>query len=178
MITTNKIPQGQLNTEVSQTITNGVTNKAPSEDAVFDALAPKIIGIGYFDMTSFNPLDLTIYYSNPINNMTWASSPSGRHGSCDVNSNNHRHKVIFWNNGSLGSNQSCTLTLHNQTQVTSEILSTLVFLNVANNTYSFTSTLDFNVGDLYYFTLETPAYTVNPTTIFTQIISQFSLSQE
>jgi len=41
MITTNKIPIGQLDSEVSQTITNGVTNKAPSEDAVFDALALK-----------------------------------------------------------------------------------------------------------------------------------------
>jgi hypothetical protein len=38
MITNNKIPIGQVESEVSQTITNGVTNKAPSEDAVFDAL--------------------------------------------------------------------------------------------------------------------------------------------
>lgn len=38
MITTNKIPTGQVESEVSQTITNGVTDKAPSEDAVFDAL--------------------------------------------------------------------------------------------------------------------------------------------
>jgi hypothetical protein len=173
MITTNKIPLGQLESEVSQTITNGVINKAPSEDAVFDGLAPKLIGVGYFDMTSFNPLDATTYYSNPINNMTWASSPSGRHGSCDVNSNNHRHKVIFWNNGAVGSAQAGTLTIHNLTQSTSEVLSTGVFLNQANNTYSFTSTLDFNAGNLYYFTFETPTYSVNPTTIFSQIISQF-----
>lgn len=42
MITNNKIPRTQLESEVSQTITNGVTNKAPSEDAVFDALTLKL----------------------------------------------------------------------------------------------------------------------------------------
>ena len=36
-----------LTSQVSQTITNGVTDKAPSEDAVFDALALKQDSIGY-----------------------------------------------------------------------------------------------------------------------------------
>lgn len=170
--------------KVADSITNGVTTIAPSQNAVFDALAlkadsssvnSKIIGVGYFDMTSFNPLDATTYYSNPINNLTWTSVLNIRYGSCDVNSNNHRHKIIFWDNGVLGSAQTSTITLHNQTQGTSEVLSTAILLDSATNTYSFTSTLDFNAGDLYYFTLETGAFTTNPTTIFTQIISQFLL---
>ncbi len=36
-----------LTSQVSQSITNGVTDKAPSEDAVFDALALKQDSIGY-----------------------------------------------------------------------------------------------------------------------------------
>lgn len=39
-----KLQPDQLNvssTNITQTITNGVTDKAPSEDAVFDALAGK-----------------------------------------------------------------------------------------------------------------------------------------
>ena len=45
MITTNKIPIGQVESEVSQTITLGVINTAPSEDAVFDALALRSLNI-------------------------------------------------------------------------------------------------------------------------------------
>ena len=181
---TNSTSNAYADGKVADSITNGVTTIAPSQNAVFDALAlkadsssvnSKIIGVGYFDMTSFNPLDATTYYSNPINNLTWTSVLNIRYGSCDVNSNNHRHKIIFWDNGVLGSAQTSTITLHNQTQGTSEVLSTAILLDSATNTYSFTSTLDFNAGDLYYFALETGAFTTNPTTIFTQIISQFLL---
>jgi len=38
---------------VSQTITNGVTNKAPSEDAVFDALAPLLVSSKIFMYRNF-----------------------------------------------------------------------------------------------------------------------------
>jgi len=71
MITTNKISQGQLNSEVSQTITNGVTDKAPSEDAVFDALAlksPYPVAEWYSDATAISPADGGVYYSGRINN--------------------------------------------------------------------------------------------------------------
>tara|TARA_R110000868_G_scaffold47737_2_gene156071 strand:- start:182 stop:721 length:540 start_codon:yes stop_codon:yes gene_type:complete len=69
MITTNKIPQGQLNSEVSQTITNGVTNKAPSEDAVFDALALKANNLQQVTLIILggSPADgLTYFHGRPV----------------------------------------------------------------------------------------------------------------
>jgi len=136
-------------------------------------LDTKLIGVGYFDMTSFNPLDATLYYSNPINNLTWAAGPSGRHGLCDVTSDNQRHKIIFWNNGTLGTGQQSTLTFHNLTQLTSEVLSTTILLNSVNNAYYIDSTLAMSPGDLYYYTLDTATFATNPTVIFTQFTTQF-----
>jgi hypothetical protein len=55
-------------TEVSQTITNGVTTKAPSEDAVFDALALKSgVIMTFFPAAQANLNDATTYYfgTNP-----------------------------------------------------------------------------------------------------------------
>jgi hypothetical protein len=134
----------------------------------------RVVDVGYFDMTSFNPLDATLYYSNPINNLTWSAGPSGRHGSCDATSTIQKHKIIFWNNGVLGNAVASTLRFHNSTQGTSEVLSTAVFLNAVNNAYYFSSALSFNPSDLYYYTLETGTFpTANPTVIFTQAIPKF-----
>jgi len=46
-----------LTSQVSQSITNGVTDKAPSEDAVFDALALKQDSIGYTAENTSNKSD-------------------------------------------------------------------------------------------------------------------------
>jgi len=42
---------------ISQTVTNGVTTKAPSEDAVYDAIASAVSGAGYVTVTGTDTLD-------------------------------------------------------------------------------------------------------------------------
>jgi hypothetical protein len=82
MITTNKIPIGQVESEVSQTITNGVINKAPSEDAVFDALALKLnLSDAPYDISAYRKTGVATierWYNNSINATALTTFAAGK----------------------------------------------------------------------------------------------------
>ena len=168
MITTNKIPQGQLNSEVSQTITNGVTDKAPSEDAVFDALAlksPYPVAEWYSDATSINPADGSTYYMNLINN----SPPSTFSTIRPVSPKTNATFLVAVNcliAGTLASSEGASIEFLNLTQLTSVFLTTDFKLttNQSNSGY-FTTTLATTIGDQVQIRVIFPTWATNPTTV-------------
>ena len=168
MITTNKIPQGQLNSEVSQTITNGVTDKAPSEDAVFDALAlkaPYPVAEWYSDATVISPADGGVYYFGRINNNAPETVSTYRPTSTKTNS-----IWLVQVNGliatALGSAEGATIELINITTSTTAILTTGFTLDkrISSSGY-FASTLANTIGDEMQIRITFPTWATNPTNV-------------
>lgn len=166
MITNNKIPQGQLNSEVSQTITNGVTDKAPSENAVFDALTAKkdTFSIWLFG-GALSPADNTTYYFNStISPTTNAISHQMTFGfDCIITG----AIVYFANNTVSGTSENNTVNFRNITTLTSHLLINNIASNSSTtNIVSKTVTgLSINVdaNDNWCAEWITPNYVTNPT---------------
>lgn len=72
---------------ITQTITNGVTNKAPSEDAVFDALALK--------RSATKEMLLSVCYSAPINPADGQTYYFGEHGASIMTTGQGFNKFQF-----------------------------------------------------------------------------------
>jgi hypothetical protein len=167
MITTNKIPQGQLNTEVSQTITNGVTDKAPSEDAVFDALAlksPLFLWEYYSDGSQINPADNSVYYSAYLNNAVATTSNAVRFLSTKTNTKFSISMNIMCPN-TLGSNETSTIKLLNITAGTEETIGTITHdkrLNILGGV----TTLANAINDELVVQVNNPTWATNPTNVW------------
>lgn len=165
MITNNKIPRTQLESEVSQTITNGVTDKAPSEDAVFDALALKKDTVSvYFVIAGLSPADSTTYYSTRLSPTTTASSHAIKF---PYNGTIKGATIVASGNTIQGSNEDNTFNFRNVTQGTSSLLSNSVKSNATATSVVNTTVSGLNIPFLSTneVCLEwiTPSYSTNPT---------------
>jgi hypothetical protein len=119
---------------ISQTITSGVTNKAPSEDAVFDALALKrstttemFLGMAAF--SSINLADATTYYFGDLQNLP-------------ANATANRYLFKFPNNYTI---TKILITLYNNASASSESVS---FYLRENNTTDKTITTSLNMNTI------------------------------
>jgi hypothetical protein len=169
MITTNKIPIGQVESEVSQTITNGVTDKSPSEDAVFDALANiKDTFMWQSLMGPSSPADSTTYYFGTV-----GIAPN----TTDTNFSfkmGYNFKIVgaiisTLNNGTQGSSENNTINFRNITTSTSSLISNSVKTNATAITpISQTVTglsITGSASDDVCLEWVTPTYATNPTVV-------------
>jgi hypothetical protein len=160
---------------ITQTITNGVTDKAPSEDAVFDALAAKkdtqnILMV----LAVITPADSTTYYGGvSLVPTTTASNHAFRlpYGGRVIGAS------IICRGGTAGSAEDSTINFRNITQASSTLISNAVKTNATStqSTLNVASGLDISFLSTDEFCIEwiTPAYATNPTSqafsIFLQI---------
>jgi len=179
---------------ITGTITNGVTDKAPSEDAVFDALALKqniVSGVddteigylngvtssiqtqldrkGYVVQSRFyaalSPSDSTTYYPT----YTFASNIT-------TGSARSRHKTLksgttinlgWIHNCTAGSNEGVSLVVSNITAGTSVTATTTIDMSIASFNGSYTGlSLTYSIGDLIEVSVITPIWSSNPVSLF------------
>jgi hypothetical protein len=153
---------------ITQTITNGVTDKAPSEDAVFDALAAKKDTFLLQSNTSlFNPADATTYY---IGLSTISPNTTDTNFAFKIGYNFRIIGSIITSttNGTSGTTENSTINFKNITTATSSLISNSVKTN-ATTTASINQTVTgLNITGLatddVCFEWITPTWVTNPTT--------------
>ncbi len=151
---------------ITQTITNGVTDKAPSEDAVFDALALKVDTFTIPFVGQFNsPADSTTYY---IGN--WIGIvPQATDTNVDFNVG-YALQVIgcviqYGQNSTIGTTEDSTLQLRNTTAGTSSSIGTFKTdggLNIGISTTHTGLSISVAAGDSICLQWDTPAWATNP----------------
>ena len=170
MITTNKIPQGQLNSEVSQTITNGVTDKAPSEDAVFDALALKANNSQQVTLIilSGSPADgLTYFHGRPVVLTQNTSNTAANNIYVPTGCTSIKYVSVSYMTQTVGSNESVSsfVRVSNTTDYT---ISTNIDLSNAIQFREYTTPITGLTAGVDYLQIKTvcPTWaTTNPTSI-------------
>ena len=155
---------------ITQTITNGVTDKAPSEDAVYDALALKanttdthLLFQGAFLATSLS--DSVIYYFSNMNGLAATGTQSFSKFGFDKNKK-ITNVVLSCSQNVNYSNESVSLYLRKNATTDSTITTSLDLSTVGLNTskvFYYTVNIDVTTGDDYEFKIVTPAFATNGT---------------
>ena len=159
-----------LTSQVSQSITNGVTDKAPSEDAVYDAFA-RIRNVYQIITGTLAPADSTTYYSNATADTAANFSTNIAVYQCQIpiTGTIKECSIVVFNNNSP-TTEASTLYLRNLTTSTDYQLSNAVTFNATNGVWkplALTTGLSIPVvaGSNYNLKLLTPAWGTNPTSI-------------
>ena len=179
MITTNKIPLGQLESEVSQTITNGVTDKAPSEDAVFDALALKQNSFTFScSLPSSSPADSTTYYfgARPVVLTQNTSANANRFWIPNGYTKIDLVGVAFITT-LAGSNENVNLYLR-LNDTTDYLIGTFpIISSTTGNPFVFLSPniSGLTSSDFFEFKVVCPAWATNPTSMTTNLFAKISI---
>jgi hypothetical protein len=132
---------------ITQTITNGVTDKAPSEDAVFDALALKLAKCHtlHFEHTQLGSGASATTYTFAVGQATAVGTGTTLTRRLPVGITGHIHVVAVHSTiqtSVAGSTQQATLVINNKT---------------AGTTVTVGATLQYDaVGQSYVYTLGTP----------------------
>jgi hypothetical protein len=153
---------------ITQTITNGVTTSAPSEDAVFDALADKKdTQSQIFISNVLSPADSTTYYfSQSLTPTTTAANHAFR---LPYNGIVRGASIVSRSNSVSGSTENNTINFRNITTTTSTLISNTVKTNSSATQMITNIATGLNISFLSTdeFCLEwiTPAYATNPTNI-------------
>ena len=152
---------------ISQTITNGVTTSAPSEDAVFDFVnANTIATVNVGWTTNMSPSDSTLYYLGTITNRALGTNGSIASARFRAPKTGTAYLFVFGgNNGVVSSNENNTLSLHNITQGTSVTISNTWQVTGSWNDLFSGFTLAVNSGDVLQIQWLTPAWATNPANI-------------
>lgn len=152
---------------ITQTITNGVTDKAPSEDAVYDALALKkdTVMITFFP-TGINPADATTYYYARIAPNTTETNHAFK---IPFNGNVIGAIFLVGNNTTGGSTESSTINFRNITQATSSLITNSLNTS-ASSTFCRSLTVSglnipFLSTDDVCFEWITPTWSANPANV-------------
>lgn len=155
---------------ITQVITNGVTDKAPSEDAVYDALALKanttdthLLFQGAFYATSLGD-SITYYFSN-MNGLAATGTQSFSKFGFDKNKK-ITNVVLSCSQNVNYSNESVSLYLRKNATTDSTITTSLDLSTVGLNTskvFYYTVNIDVTTGDDYEFKIVTPAFATNGT---------------
>jgi len=115
-----------------------------------------------------NPADSTQYFFLTASSSNPGTTSNGNFGPVMTRDGTVTRvfiKVVI--GGTLGSNQNVTFTLHNNTQATSEAITTTGQLTANPSSISNTGmTLAFTAGDVLQVSMTTPAWTTNPTGVF------------
>jgi len=165
--------QTQLNAKLTsanivETITNGVTTNAPSENAVFDALSlkPKI-ELMFGTTTVFSPADSTTTYVTIATNLAVNTNASLRQFQ-GISGTVYGFWAYVDPQAIIGSNEAVTYNLRNVTDATSSLLGTLsydargrsILMNVATPIV---------LDDTKFYSIELvfPAFGTNPTNVAT-----------
>ena len=156
---------------VSQTITNGVTDKAPSEDAVYDALALK----GYvqpFGSTAINLAASTLYHWGLLGTALTGGIPLGRASVISKTGILTDVSIYAYVGGTIGSSQNCTIDL-----IISDMSGIIISTTTLTSTFTFNGANRANIfnasglnitwtnGYVYTLKLTTGAFTTAPTSV-------------
>ena len=155
---------------ITQVITNGVTDKAPSEDAVYDALALKrsstyetLLFQGSFAAT--NLVDSIIYYFSNMNGLS--ATPTQSFSKFGFARNRKITRVVLTCSQNVNfSNESVGLYLRKNATTDLTITTTLDLSTVGLNTskvFYYDVDIDVTTGDDYEFKIVTPAFATNGT---------------
>jgi outer membrane protein W len=153
---------------ITQVITNGVTDKAPSEDAVFDALAAKKDTLVFTMLpATLSPADSTTYYfTRGLTPNTTAANHALKFG---YDGKITGAVIIAAGNSAAGSTENNTLNFRNITQATSTLISDSFKTNgsatVIRNTTVTGLSISFLSTDNIALEWITPAYSSNPTVV-------------
>lgn len=153
---------------ITQTITNGVTDKAPSEDAVFDALALKSTQMQCSAAVANLAASQTYYFGiNPT--LTISTSTVGRVFTFGNTGTVNKVVIQITLTGTVGSNHPCDVYLRNITAGTETLLGTITYDQGSNTTTAFTFTPSIsipNTTDFWSVKIATGAFTTAPTTTY------------
>jgi hypothetical protein len=158
-----------VDSPVSQTITNGVTDKAPSEDAVFDALALKLAKCHTLSMahSSLNPADSTSYFFAA--NAATASTSTNvlRRKPAGITGNIYSVTMQVTIGTSVGTSENSTFKINNVTQGTSVTVSSTIAYTAVGIGYQWdlASPLAVTKGDLIECRIDMPAFATNPVAV-------------
>ena len=156
---------------ITQTITNGVTDKAPSEDAVYDALALK----GYvqpFGSTAINLAASTSYYWGLLGTALTGGIPLGRASVISKTGILTDVSIYAYVGGTIGSSQNCTIDL-----IISDMSGIIISTTTLTSTFTFNGANRANIfnasglnitwtnGYVYTLKLTTGAFTTAPTSV-------------
>ena len=157
---------------ISQTIINGVTDKSPSEDAVFDALALKKDTITLVSLQGLSsPADLTTYYF-------WQGYAPSTTDSFHYFKIGYNYKVkgaiiITSTAGNSGTGENNTINFWNATTATSSLISSTVRTNVTSIAIATQTVTGLNItgsaNDNVCIQWITPNYSANPTSVLVRI---------
>ena len=155
---------------ITQVITNGVTDKAPSEDAVYDALALKanttdthLLFQGSFPIISLVD-SVTYYFSNMdafVPTGTQSFSKFGFHANRKIT-----NVVLTCSQNNNYSNERVSLYLRKKATTDYAITTSLDLSTVGINTskvFYYTVNIDVTTGDDYEFKIVTPVFATNGT---------------
>lgn len=153
---------------ITQVITNGVTDKAPSEDAVFDALALKrsstyetLLFQGSFAAT--NLVDSIIYYFSNMDGLS--ATPTQSFSKFGFARDRKVTRVVLTCSQNVNySNESVGLYLRKNATTDLTITTTLDLSTVGLNTskvFYYDVDIDVTTGDNYEFKIVTPAFATN-----------------
>jgi len=153
---------------VSQTITNGVTDKAPSEDAVYDALALKrsstyetLLFQGSF--SSINLADSTTYYFGTLPSLP----PQTNATLCRIGFNEDltiTKVILTCSQGVNYSNEAVSVYLRKDNTTDSAITTTLDLSSVGLNAakiFTYSVSIPVLSASYYEFKIVTPAFATN-----------------
>jgi hypothetical protein len=161
---------------ITQTITNGVTDKAPSEDAVFDALALKAnltdsrFGSTFQCFAAVTSLSASTSYNFGCNPTLTASTGTTARVFSFMNAGTvTKVQLTISLTGTVGSSQACDVYLRNITTATDNLLGQITYDQGANTTTSFLWTPSITVAnttDFWTIKITTGAFTTNPTNVY------------
>jgi hypothetical protein len=155
---------------ITQVVTNGVTDKAPSEDAVYDALALKLTKSHTINMahSALNPADGTSYFfgANAASAIATSSSvlrrkPAGITGAI------YSVTMQVTISTSLGTGETATLKINNVTQGTSVTVSATIAYTAVGIGYQWAlgSPLAITKGDSIECQIDMPTFVTNPVAV-------------
>lgn len=153
---------------IDENITNGVTDKAPSQNAVFDALALK--GTRYtkfFQWTPVaSPLDATVYYAGNFPDLSVGAPSAGAVRNMKFGASGTLKEMYFTTNITNNpTSELVTIYLRNLTTSTDYAIGTFALNIGANGLSSFVFTglsIDVNNSDDYIVKFLTPTWVTNP----------------
>ena len=147
---------------ITQTITNGVTDKAPSEDAVYNALALKSSFLSLKGL-NFSPSDALSYYF--VDSEAPNTNAQLYRFYCPSNIVIKKVYIYFAVTTTLGSTETSSIYIR-VNNTTDSLISNAVNLSTAASTVSNTSfNLSISAGSYFNIKWTTPTWVTNPTNI-------------
>jgi hypothetical protein len=158
-----------ITSQVSQLITNGVTDKAPSEDAVYDALALKLSKCHTMNMShsALNPADSTSYFFAANVASASTSTNALRRKPAGITGNIYSVTMQMTISTSLGTSETATFKINNVTQGTSVTVSNAIAytaIGIANQ-WDLGSPFAVTKGDQIECQIDMPAFVTNPVAV-------------